>query len=270
MIILCESHTLMRILGMDIPRLHNVIHYGMPTTIDDYMQETGRVGRDGQQSHAIILHHRDSTKGKHMTSEVKEYTNLQSCRRAAILKWFDEGSSSLTGTLYCCDNCSSKYSCCSCSMNEPCNHNTQSCFCVKWCFMLSIPERQIGGHAPRIACRETMDPTGKEKCREAMLTQRTVQSPMLPNYVTSLVYPTLVDNIIGAHPYIRNAEDIAKLGAYNLETATALLDILNTFSVLLPTAVVEPATLTDEFGTSSGSDASESEELESDDESNDM
>ena len=45
-------------MGLDCPALRKVIHFGSPTTIEKYLQETGRTGRDGQPAVAIIYYNR--------------------------------------------------------------------------------------------------------------------------------------------------------------------------------------------------------------------
>ena len=49
-------------MGIDVDCTY-VVHYGPPTSIDDYVQQIGRAGRQGQQAHAILtaqLKHRHS------------------------------------------------------------------------------------------------------------------------------------------------------------------------------------------------------------------
>lgn len=42
--------------GIDVPSVRCVIHLGMPSTVIDFLQESGRAGRDGFTAQSIILH----------------------------------------------------------------------------------------------------------------------------------------------------------------------------------------------------------------------
>ena len=43
-------------MGIDIPDIRSVIHVGRPRTLLEYGQESGRAGRDGRASEAVIIH----------------------------------------------------------------------------------------------------------------------------------------------------------------------------------------------------------------------
>ena len=72
---------------MDIPNIRRVIHYGAPADVSQYIQETGRAGRDGSLSQCVILYHRDALRG-HVSKEIKEYVKIKTCRRKELLSTF--------------------------------------------------------------------------------------------------------------------------------------------------------------------------------------
>ncbi|KAK3344543.1 P-loop containing nucleoside triphosphate hydrolase protein [Lasiosphaeria hispida] len=41
--------------GIDIPDIQTTIHIGLPRSLHDFMQESGRAGRDGHTSHSVII-----------------------------------------------------------------------------------------------------------------------------------------------------------------------------------------------------------------------
>ena len=43
-------------MGIDLDALDLVVHFNMPLSIIDYMQQAGRAGRNGQRAHCILLY----------------------------------------------------------------------------------------------------------------------------------------------------------------------------------------------------------------------
>ena len=107
-------------MGVDVPNIRTVIHFGPPGDIDDYFQESGRAGRDGIDSQAILYYYPTCLIG-HVSKAMREYCKLgeEKCRREYLLQHFI-GSPSISQTENlqhnCCDNCTQK---CTCSPECP-------------------------------------------------------------------------------------------------------------------------------------------------------
>jgi superfamily II DNA helicase RecQ len=97
-------------LGVDYPHVRIVIHYGAPSSIMDYAQESGRAGRDGGPAKAIILNTGSRVKS---TKLVGRYIkNRETCRREIIQVELDSvgGQDCISTNSNFCDICQNQIS----------------------------------------------------------------------------------------------------------------------------------------------------------------
>ena len=114
-------------MGIDVPNIRTVIHFGPPADVDDYFQESGRAGRDGIESNAILYYYPTCLIG-HVSKNMimREYCKLNdNCRRKYLLRYFmGSPSTTVVGNIpyNCCDNCTVN---CNCSLECPLQYKMQ-------------------------------------------------------------------------------------------------------------------------------------------------
>ena len=116
-VVLCTTSFSM---GLDVKGVNSVVHYGLANDLEDYIQETGRAGRNpNDKCHAILMKYKRCTSSKNISADMKKYVTSITCRRKQILKPFitglDTDSVSSTISHDCCDICTKSCKClCNC------------------------------------------------------------------------------------------------------------------------------------------------------------
>ncbi|XP_006825403.1 uncharacterized protein LOC102810047 [Saccoglossus kowalevskii] len=105
-------------MGIDMKSTYHVLHYGPSFYLESYIQESGRVGRDGKPSHAVLFYHGGMLRD--ICPKLKSYVkNDTLCRR---VKLFEDFASSKDLSVLknkeshhnCCDICERNCSCSNC------------------------------------------------------------------------------------------------------------------------------------------------------------
>ncbi len=93
-------------IGLDISNIRQVVHIGVPYTMEEYFQEAGRAGRDGLPAKAHVYYNSyDISKGKkHLSQVMRDYVQKQKCKREMILAYFGFQVPRTSGPQHeCCD-----------------------------------------------------------------------------------------------------------------------------------------------------------------------
>lgn len=103
-------------MGLDSPCVRQTIHWSPSSQLEDYVQETGRSGRDGELSPAALYFTKadQQNAGKCMMDYCR---NTSDCRRKLLFEGFD-GSNQLTppcSKCTCCDICAKQCDCGKCN-----------------------------------------------------------------------------------------------------------------------------------------------------------
>ncbi|KAK3107767.1 hypothetical protein FSP39_021799 [Pinctada imbricata] len=95
-------------MGLDAPSVQQIIHLQPPTTMEKYMQEIGRSGRNGQLSVAKMYYTtRDiASNRKGLSPAMRSFCLSKKCLRQEIVSYFGFGNTLFQGEKRsCCSNC---------------------------------------------------------------------------------------------------------------------------------------------------------------------
>lgn len=214
-------------IGVDVSNIRRVIHIGVPHTLEEYFQEAGRCGRDGQPASATIFYNSYdiSHAKKGMAPSIREYVTSNKCKREIILSYFGYKPPKRVGVDHTC-----------------CDFHKQNCQCED-CLLISAAEQlelkeSIGYHAPSTlnaqpsAATTSLNSEQQDKLREELLDFRLSLHGSGKTCVGSITLASgfgmeLIDMVIARATDLTSVDKIkTELPIFDEEHAMAIFNIL--------------------------------------------
>ena len=103
-------------MGVDCQDITRVIHWKAPATVEEYIQEAGRSGRNGEPAVAVLY---TKSNNRHITLAMKQYIeNISVCRRKLFENFLMYSDSVDMFGCNCCDVCKKLCKCTSCCIQQ--------------------------------------------------------------------------------------------------------------------------------------------------------
>ena len=104
-------------MGINSPDVRTVIHNGSPGKVKEYVQETGRAGRDGLNAKALLI---KRTSCRHVDLQMRQYCSLElnECRREFLFSPYDKFVGKVDSRCKCCDLCRAQCRCAFCNASK--------------------------------------------------------------------------------------------------------------------------------------------------------
>ncbi|XP_033730182.1 Werner syndrome ATP-dependent helicase homolog [Pecten maximus] len=210
-------------LGVNVPDINMVIHWGASRSIEGFMQEFGRSGRDGGSAMSVLYYHGMDISKTSTDDKMRSYATADTCRRVLLQEHFTPDVSinmQINPQHLCCDNC---YRNCKCS-NCPDLHTA----------LLSDLEgdNDLCAAASTVVCHVVSESQQKEisvnlhEYRQMLVEENSVPSLLNTDISTGLSV-SLIDSITNNVQYIGSIEDLLSEYIFDQRIASSVMDIIN-------------------------------------------
>ena len=102
-------------MGVNCKGVYESVHFGPSKSIPQFVQESGRIGRNGKPSISRLFH--NPSINSRVDTKMREFINVSTCLRKALMSMFSnpESFSSSDCGCQCCDICAEE---CHCSKDK--------------------------------------------------------------------------------------------------------------------------------------------------------
>ena len=219
-------------LGLDAPNIRTIIHWGPSKDIEAYVQESGRCGRDGKHSMAILyLSKSEQQKNDDdiAVTPMKQYcVNTTKCRRLVLMSEFAaEHHISQPHPLHnCCDICCATCNCDSCQEMEAVSKED----ILQPSFGFRVPSiepiKVIPPHAT-LEIKSKLMQYRSSLCSGAKTKDNGAITLIFGVEIATLLPDKLIERISQGCGVFKTVDDLTSFGVASQEQAVAILDIIN-------------------------------------------
>ena len=200
-------------MGVGIPDVEQVVHWGAPRGLEQFVQESGRAGRDGRQSLSCVYYSgHEIAKGK-STDEMREFCKSTKCVRELMNSYFiledDNGPANRSFDLcYCCSSCRSQCKCGNCFVPQCLLDYSVNCTtCIDECDELAV--RNLTEKQLSLLKLNLLD------FQNCLIEE--------PGFDLNDFDQLMIDNIVSNSAYLMCPKDIIALGLLKHELADEIL-----------------------------------------------
>ena len=208
-------------MGVNFPDIRYIITWGAARSSLDFHQEAGRAGRDGVQSHVVVLYHGQQVGP--CEKEVKQFLKTNGCLRVGAYQSLDKNIKSLSPLHNCCSFCATVCKC-----------NGHSCNAEALPFEAeaSLPDEAVNRRTREVTSRNRRD---LDSALKEVVTSIEMQGLSIDNTSSHGFSEQLISDVVSKCSDIFTIEDVlSNFPVFSVGAALHILKILQEIFLDIP------------------------------------